>query len=180
MSTAQAENVDWAQKFCEPWKSLHYNMRIFHLSTYGRNEVQLTHTALDEDWKAQHDDALSEELFPTIYRMFWDKFKDQAKQKHDEYIAAAWTEIPDGKKGYFEVIFETEIAIYPPKQVYMIKRVLAGIGVTYGWKDIQTYSQVLHDHVATKIESGPANLTIVRNMDGDVTSSFFRVSELDH
>jgi hypothetical protein len=177
LSAAQAESVDWAKKWCEPWKSLHYEMRVFHLSTYGVDDSQLTHTALDEASNLNHDDALSEKLFPTLYKMFLDHHADVAKRKYDEHIAAKWSDIPEGAKYYFEVTFNGDWSIQPPGETYAIKRILVGIGVTHRWEQVRTYSQVLHDHVATKVDFGPASLTVIRSKSGDKMPPVFRMAE---
>ena len=179
LSATEAEGADWAEKFCRPWKSLHYEMRLYHLATYGPGDAKLTHTELMEDWSLKHDDALSEKLFPTIYKSFLEHYADEAKRQHDHFIASFWNTIPDGDKRYFEVSIETDATISPPGETYSLKRVLGGIGVTFRWEDIATNSRVLHDRVATRMDFGPANLTIVRPKDGGEATTFFRLSDPD-
>lgn len=178
ISADQAENVDWARKFCEPWKSLHYNMRVFHLAANGPGQKRITHTALDEEWQATHDDALSERVFPVLYRMFWENFKDEAQRGHDEHIAAKWETIPDGRRAYFEVEIKTDFTISGTDEKHDFKGLLAGIGVTYRWEEVQSYSRVCRDHVATNIDLGPASLTIVRAKGGELVASILRVADV--
>jgi Restriction endonuclease len=177
LSAEKAEDIDWAAKFCDPWKSFYYGLRLFHLGSYKEDGSKLTHTSIDEDDITTHDDDLSERLFPTLYNLFKEHYASRIQSEHDKVIAPFWTDIPDGDKRYFEVSIDNQITVVPPGETYTISRLLFGVGAIYNWKDIEPYSQVLHDRVATSLVDGTANLTIIRNKEGEHSATIFRIKE---
>ncbi|MGR6327718.1 restriction endonuclease [Sphingomonas sp. XXL09] len=174
LAADDAADVDWAAEFTKPWKSLHYTLQICHVAAQTKDGTNVSHTEITEDNRLIHDDLLSERLYPTLYKGITDNWLDRIKDEHDKAVVKYWDQIGDGGQRYAEFLFDGDYSIFMPERVIKFDQVLVGVLANLVWKEIEPYSRVLQDRVATSIVDGDNRLTIINTRGGDHAGTIFR------
>jgi hypothetical protein len=128
---------------------------------------------------SSHRDELSEKLFPTLLKFFWDNVKAHVEQKVIEMMSPVWQKFfDDPTPRYFEMTC-SEISLDLGGPMPLLIRPWYGLGVRFEFSEAPTTNLVLGKHMLSDIDFSvlagtDISLAVIQDRDRKLISADLR------
>jgi hypothetical protein len=173
LTLGEARAVDWAARIqLEHADVLTHKFFVTFVGAFSPDGIMITDTTIDENGVVTHRDKLSEELFPTLFRLYFARWSVEAGKRIDREILKNWKRFfTENKKRYCEFTFQNlTLEIHTDNGLITITKLVYGIGILFDVERAAVRSQVLGDYLLSTMEPKGYQIRIITHRDGEMLS----------
>jgi hypothetical protein len=182
LTLEEASQVDRASAISTgKYRGMTHRHILFYVGAKDSNNALIAHTESHEvgGSVSSHRDELSEKLFPTLLKFFWDNGKAYAEQKVIEMMSSVWQSFfDDPTPRYFEMTC-SQISLDLGGPTPLLIKPWYGLGVRFEFSEAPTTNVVLGKHMLSDIDFSAlagtdTSLAVIQDRDRKIISADLR------